>query len=134
MMNRNSMKPSVGLWGALIIGVALVSCGRPQAERVIIVNTDSTTVAGGTSVVTFGIVAGVFQPDVCQENNVFVFRAAATACGQTGMTGQAYQVGRDMKFKDIGTADLTKSDEEIAGTFGIKEPIALKRMGFTYPR
>ncbi|MDE3245632.1 MAG: hypothetical protein KGN80_06055 [Acidobacteriota bacterium] len=128
------MKRKALLLASLVIGLVASACGRPDANRVVIVNPNngSFTVTGA-SPVAFGITAGVFQPQLCEERNVFVYRGDACACGFPGKAGHAYQVQKDGKLKDVGLVDLEKPDVEIAGIFGIKKTEPLQKHSFSYP-
>jgi hypothetical protein len=128
-MTRRAFLPAVA-----ILGMAAAACGRPTANRVVIVDpkNGSFTVTGASAVL-FGFTAGVFQPDLCSEKNVFVFRTEGAACGLLGKAGHAYQVKKDSKLTDVGLVDLTRTDREIAEMFGIKKTEPLQKHLFGYP-
>ena len=116
------------------MGSLVVTCGKTRANRVIIVDSKRGyfTVTGAAPV-SFGFTAGVFQPDLCKEKNVFVFRGDACACGFAGKAGHAYQVQKDGKLKDLGVIDLQKPDAEIPALFGIEKTEPLQKHSFPYP-
>jgi hypothetical protein len=122
------------LLAVVTFGMATAACGRPAANRVVIVDpkNGSFTVTGASAVV-FGFTAGVFQPDLCNERNVFVFRTEGAACGLLGKAGHAYQVQNDAMLTDVGLVDLTRTDPEIAVMFGIKKTEPLQKHMFGYP-
>ena len=128
------MRGKAVLLAVVTFAVATAACGTPAANRVVIVDAKngSFTVTGAATV-TFGFTAGVFQPALCDDMNVFVFRSDAAACGVAGKAGHAYQVQKDTKLKDVGTVDLNKTDSEIAGMFGIKNSEPLEKISFPYP-
>lgn len=122
------------LLAVVTVGMATAACGRPTANRVVIVDPKNGSFAvTGASAVGFGFTAGVFQPKLCDEKNVFVFRTEGAACGLAGKAGHAYQVQKDAKLTDVGVVDLNKTDPEIAEMFGIKKTEPLQKHAFPYP-
>lgn len=128
------MERNTCLLAMVAIGLVATACGKPQANRVIIVDPkNGAFTVTGASAVSFGFTAGVFQPRLCDEKNIFVYRGDACACGFPGKAGHAYQVQKDGKLKDVGLVDLEKPDAEIAGLFGIKKTEPLQKHSFPYP-
>ena len=119
-----------GITFATILFTALLvsACGdsRRKPAGALVVYADRVAVIGHArvqpSVGRSGMTIDPWQP-----GNVAVFRVDSTATGGdvirrsfSGKEGKVYWINQEYKLEEIGQADLSKEDEEIARRFGVE--------------
>lgn len=94
------------------------ACGGHKAAAVAIVEKDGmVAVMGEVEWVNEG---GAFRPNIWKAGNIVIFRVDGTFGSETGKLGKAYRINQANKFEELGAVDLTKSNKELAGQYGVK--------------
>ena len=99
-------------------GLLWASCGQQKADAAAIVQEDGMVAfMGRIEMVTEG---GTLRPQIWKAGNVVIFRVDSTLHSESGKGGRAYRIRRDNKLEELGSVDLAKSNEELAGQYGVK--------------
>lgn len=102
----------------LLVCVFAGSCAQRNANAVIIVNKDGVSVKGGK--VEFVKDGPRMRADFWVPGNVVVYRIdATTGGGEKALAGKAYMINSRYKIDQVGSVDLSKSDEELCEQFGV---------------
>jgi hypothetical protein len=100
------------------IAVSASACARKPVGAVILVSQTGTRVSGGR--VSFIKDGARIRPDIWSPGNVVVYRVnATTGGGETALAGRAYRIDSHYRIVDIGAVDLGRTDEQLAGQFGV---------------
>jgi hypothetical protein len=116
--NRSALTLVVLLSALAACASAAAACARKPVNAVIVVSQEGIRVSGGH--VPFVKDGGRMRPDIWSPGNVVIYRTdATTGGGEQARTGRAYRINDNYKLDDLGAIDLTKTDEQLAGQFGV---------------
>ena len=93
--------------------ILLSSCGK-KSDAVLIVKEDDVSIEGRVTFVAEG--AG-FRPNAWAPGNIRDFRVDNTVAGESGKAGVVYLINENNKLENIGKADLSKTDDELAAEY-----------------
>ena len=110
---------------ALLVVSLLSACSHKPAGA-IVVYPDRLLIIGHAKIFFAGI-PGLSdeQPDPWRPGNAAIFRVDRTVQGRegrsfSGTAGKVYWINDKFELEEMGQADLTKSDEDIAQQFGVE--------------
>jgi len=107
-----------------LCGIVTACAESPSPHAVLFVDGDDVSFRGAITADGDGEWVSF---DVWVPGNVVVFRTDATLEeGRSGEAGRAYRIREDLTLGQIGSVDLTKSDEELAAEFGVTEEATLE--------
>lgn len=98
--------------------LAIVACGGEKADTVLIVGGEGIAVRGDVEMVQ-GEDGGMI-PWLWAPGTIVVFRADLELAGRSGRAGRAYRIQEDGSLAEIGSVDLSRSDDELAAEFGVE--------------